>query len=119
MPTAMAAANCCSGADPTRAVPMRSTASPPTGFGRCLRGRLRSRCQVLGLRLRCWVSGLVLVLSLSVLSQSRVNQCFSAPDGGRARRQNIHETSGGEDARNFHLPDGTTLVTMHKSLSWL
>jgi hypothetical protein len=29
--------------------------------------------------------------------------------------RNIHETSGREDARNFHLPDGTTLVTMHAS----
>jgi len=29
--------------------------------------------------------------------------------------KNIDDTSGREDARNFHLPDGTTLVTMHAS----
>src|SRR5258706_10512961 len=43
MRTAMAVVNCCSGAPPTMAAPMRSTASPPIGFGRCLRGRRKKR----------------------------------------------------------------------------
>ena len=30
---------------------------------------------------------------------------------------NIHETNALKKARNFHLPDGTTLVTMHASLN--
>src|SRR5216683_2920990 len=106
MPTAMAAANCCSSADPTRAVPMRSTASPPTGFGRCLRGRLRSRCQGLG-------------LTSQAIGKPRVDQCFFSTHGAHGRCENIHKTSGVEEAWNFHLPDGTTVVTMHKSLSWL
>ena len=29
--------------------------------------------------------------------------------------ENIHDTSSRAEARNFHLPDGTTLVTMHAS----
>ena len=29
----------------------------------------------------------------------------------------IHETNALKKARNFHLPDGTTLVTMHPSLN--
>jgi hypothetical protein len=38
------------------------------------------------------------------------------PKHCHALPKSIHETSGSEDARNFHLPDGTTLVTMHASL---
>ena len=30
-------------------------------------------------------------------------------------QENIHKANNREDARNFHLPDGTTLVTMHAS----
>jgi GNAT superfamily N-acetyltransferase len=48
MPTATAAANCSSGAPPTVAAPMRSTAPPPIIFGRYLRGHLKGRCQVSG-----------------------------------------------------------------------
>src|ERR1017187_1715492 len=41
MLTAMAGANCSSGAPTTMAVPTRSIASPPTGYGRCLRETLK------------------------------------------------------------------------------
>ena len=37
-----------------------------------------------------------------------IKYCRSAP-------VDIPETNGRHDARNFHLPDGTTLVTMHAS----
>src|SRR6266478_561691 len=50
MPTAMAVANCFSGALPAAAAPLPSTASPPIIFGRCSRGRRKARCQVLGVR---------------------------------------------------------------------
>jgi hypothetical protein len=40
------------------------------------------------------------------------NHTVSIQENCRALPKNIREMSCSEDARNFHLPDGTTLVTM-------
>src|SRR5208283_303316 len=76
MPTAMAAANCCSGAPLTVGAPMPSTASRPMGFGRCLREHLKCRSQVSGLRCQETQTASQVLLFLRL----RPETCLLTPD---------------------------------------
>ena len=48
-------------------------------------------------------------------AKARISAAFSGVAEAVPFPGTIRETNASENARNFHLPEGTTLVTMHAS----